>query len=82
MAKKHPDVTAGSTNKYQNWEVVDPEKWPLSKNEWVAEGCISLICNSVAVEPWSCGRRYLGRLHSVTSPPSINPQAELRRFTR
>lgn len=27
MAQQHPDVTAGSTNKYQNWEVVDPEKW-------------------------------------------------------
>jgi predicted acyl esterase len=23
----HPDVLAGSTNKYQAWEVVDPEKW-------------------------------------------------------
>lgn len=27
MIEKHPDVTAGSTNQYQNWEVVDPEKW-------------------------------------------------------
>jgi len=27
MAEKHPDVTQGSSNKYQNWEVVDPEKW-------------------------------------------------------
>lgn len=27
MVEKHPDVAAGSTNKYQNWEVVDPEKW-------------------------------------------------------
>jgi len=27
MAAKHPDVTAGSSNLYQNWEVVDPEKW-------------------------------------------------------
>jgi predicted acyl esterase len=27
MADKHPDVTAGSSNLYQNWEVVDPEKW-------------------------------------------------------
>ena len=27
MADEHPDVTAGSTNKYQSWEVVDPEKW-------------------------------------------------------
>ncbi len=27
MVQQHPDVEAGSTNKYQNWEVVDPEKW-------------------------------------------------------
>jgi predicted acyl esterase len=27
MAQQHPDVTGGSTNRYQNWEVVDPEKW-------------------------------------------------------
>lgn len=27
MAAEHPDVTAGSSNKYQSWEVVDPEKW-------------------------------------------------------
>ncbi|MCJ7772127.1 MAG: CocE/NonD family hydrolase, partial [Desulfobacterales bacterium] len=27
MADEHPDVTAGSTNHYQSWEVCDPEKW-------------------------------------------------------
>jgi hypothetical protein len=27
MEEKHPDVMAGSSNRYQNWEVVDPEKW-------------------------------------------------------
>jgi predicted acyl esterase len=27
MIAGHPDVASGSTNKYQNWEVVDPEKW-------------------------------------------------------
>ena len=27
MADNHPDVTAGSSNLYQNWEVADPEKW-------------------------------------------------------
>ena len=27
MADRHPDVTAGSSNLYQSWEVVDPEKW-------------------------------------------------------
>ena len=25
MVEQHPDVPAGSTNKYQNWEVVDPK---------------------------------------------------------
>ena len=27
MTTQHPDVMAGSTNKYQSWEVIDPEKW-------------------------------------------------------
>src|ERR1700741_4819344 len=27
MARAHPDVTAGSSNLYQSWEGVDPEKW-------------------------------------------------------
>jgi predicted acyl esterase len=27
MVRDHPDVAAGSSNRYQNWEVVDPEKW-------------------------------------------------------
>ncbi len=27
MVEQHPDVLEGSTNKYQNWEVADPEKW-------------------------------------------------------
>jgi predicted acyl esterase len=44
MAERHPDVTAGSTNKYQNWEVVDPEKW-------VPDG---YVC--VRVDSRGCGR--------------------------
>jgi predicted acyl esterase len=27
MVQMYPDVAQGSSNKYQNWEVVDPEKW-------------------------------------------------------
>ena len=27
MVQLHPDVAAGSSNLYQSWEVVDPEKW-------------------------------------------------------
>src|ERR1044071_7754155 len=44
MALKHPDVMAGSTNKYQSWEVCDPEKW-------VPDG---YVC--VRVDSRGCGR--------------------------
>ena len=27
MIEQHPDVSAGSSNLYQSWEVADPEKW-------------------------------------------------------
>ncbi len=27
MCRENPDAVAGTSNKYQNWEVVDPEKW-------------------------------------------------------
>jgi predicted acyl esterase len=27
MVSEHPDVAYGSSNRYQSWEVVDPEKW-------------------------------------------------------
>ncbi len=44
MAETHPDVMAGSTNKYQSWEVCDPEKW-------VPHG---YVC--VRVDSRGCGR--------------------------
>ena len=44
MAEKHPSVTAGSTNKYQSWEVCDPEKW-------VPDG---YVC--VRIDSRGCGR--------------------------
>jgi uncharacterized protein len=44
MVSEHPDVAAGSTNAYQNWEVVDPEKW-------VPDG---YVC--VRVDSRGCGR--------------------------
>ncbi len=27
MVAEHPDIAYGSSNRYQSWEVVDPEKW-------------------------------------------------------
>jgi len=44
MISDHPDVPYGSTNLYQNWEVVDPEKW-------VPDG---YIC--IRVDSRGCGR--------------------------
>jgi predicted acyl esterase len=44
MVEGYPDVAAGSTNKYQNWEVADPEKW-------VADGYVI-----VRVDSRGCGR--------------------------
>jgi putative CocE/NonD family hydrolase len=53
MAEKHPDVTAGSSNLYQSWEVVDPEKW-------VSEGYAVVRVDSRGagrspgvIDPWS-----------------------------
>ncbi|MDB5897222.1 MAG: peptidase [Ramlibacter sp.] len=44
MVSDHPDVPHGSSNLYQNWEVVDPEKW-------VPDG---YVC--VRVDSRGCGR--------------------------
>jgi predicted acyl esterase len=44
MVAQHPDVPHGSSNKYQSWEVVDPEKW-------VPDGYVV-----VRVDSRGCGR--------------------------
>jgi predicted acyl esterase len=44
MCETHPEVPTGSTNKYQCWEVVDPEKW-------VPDGYVV-----VRVDSRGCGR--------------------------
>lgn len=44
MTTQHPDVETGSSNRYQNWEVVDPDKW-------VPDGYVV-----VRVDSRGCGR--------------------------
>ena len=44
MMTNHPDVPSGSSNKYQNWEAVDPEKWV--KDDYVV----------IRVDSRGCGR--------------------------
>jgi uncharacterized protein len=54
MVEQHPDVAAGSTNKYQNWEVVDPEKW--TRDDGYA--CVRVDSRGAGrspgyIDPWS-----------------------------
>src|SRR6202163_3224309 len=53
MCADHPEVPTGSTNKYQCWEVVDPEKW-------VPDGYVCIRADSRGagrspgfLDPWS-----------------------------
>lgn len=53
MCREHPDIPCGSSNLYQSWELVDPEKW-------VPEGYICLRvdsrgcgCSEGYVDPFS-----------------------------
>jgi uncharacterized protein len=53
MAEKHPDVTAGSTNKYQSWEVVDPEKWVTHDYVCVRVDSRGCGCSPGYIDHWS-----------------------------
>ncbi|HLE44542.1 MAG TPA: CocE/NonD family hydrolase [Methylomirabilota bacterium] len=63
MLEQHPDVPAVSTNRYQNWEVVDPEKW-------VPDG---YAC--VRVDSRGAGRSPPGRSTSWTSRSGRRPSS-------
>ncbi|MDC7788791.1 CocE/NonD family hydrolase [Rhodoplanes sp. TEM] len=53
MAEQHPDVTAGSSNLYQSWEVVDPEKWVPHDYVCVRVDSRGCGCSEGVVDPWS-----------------------------
>ena len=53
MAAQHPDVTEGSTNKYQSWEVVDPEKWVPDGYVCVRVDSRGCGCSPGYVDPFS-----------------------------
>lgn len=53
MVSRYPEIEAGSSNRYQNWEVVDPEKW-------VPDGYVCIRVDSRGagrspgyMDPWS-----------------------------
>ncbi len=53
MAEKHPDVTAGSSNLYQSWEVVDPEKWVPHDYACVRVDSRGAGCSPGYIDHWS-----------------------------
>ena len=53
MAAEHPDVTAGSSNRYQNWEVVDPEKWVPHGYACVRVDSRGCGCSPGYIDPFS-----------------------------
>jgi predicted acyl esterase len=53
MAREHPDVTAGSSNLYQQWEVVDPEKWVPHDYACVRVDSRGAGCSPGRVDPFS-----------------------------
>jgi hypothetical protein len=53
MAEKHPDVTAGSSNLYQSWEVVDPEKWVPHDYACVRVDSRGCGCSPGYIDHWS-----------------------------
>jgi putative CocE/NonD family hydrolase len=73
MIAQHPDVPAGSTNKYQNWEVVDPEKW-------VPDGyaCVRVDSRGAGRSPGSltCGRPAGQDLYDCIEGLHGNPGAQ------
>lgn len=53
MVRLHPDVPAGSTNRYQSWEVVDPEKWVPDGYACVRVDSRGCGRSPGYVDPWS-----------------------------
>ena len=53
MVREHPDVAAGSSNLYQAWEVVDPEKWVPEGYACVRVDSRGAGCSPGYVDPFS-----------------------------
>ena len=53
MAEEHPDVPASSSNRYQSWEVVDPEKWVPDGYVCVRVDSRGCGCSPGHIDLWS-----------------------------
>src|ERR1017187_9648662 len=79
MCADQPDVPTGSTNKYQNWEVVDPEKWVPDGYVVIrvdSRGARRRIWRDASIGP-ACSRGRTAKSASTASP--IMPRTSGRR---
>jgi predicted acyl esterase len=53
LVEQHPDVGAGSSSRYQGWEVCDPEKWVPHGYACVRVDARGWGRSSGYIEPWS-----------------------------
>jgi predicted acyl esterase len=53
MVAAHPDVVKGSSNAYQNWEVVDPEKWVVHDYVCVRVDSRGCGCSPGFIDPFA-----------------------------
>jgi predicted acyl esterase len=53
LVKAHPDILEGSSNKYQAWELVDPEKWVPEGYAVVRVDSRGAGMSPGVIDPWS-----------------------------
>ncbi len=57
MVSKHPEVPVGSSNRYQAWEVVDPERWVPNGYVCVRVDARGWGRSPGTIEPWATRER-------------------------
>ncbi len=76
MVSEHPDVAEGSTNKYQSWEVADPEKWVPHGYACVRFDSRGTGWSPGDVDVWSPREALdLARMHRVGRHPPVEQRA-------
>lgn len=62
LVKSAPEVLEGSSNKYQTWELVDPEKWVPEGYACVRVDSRGAGCSPGVIDCWSA-LEEIGRAH-------------------
>jgi uncharacterized protein len=71
LAQAHPGILEGSSNKYQAWEVVDPERWVPEGYAVVRVDSRGAGCSPGMLDPWS--PRETKDLHDCIEWAGVQP---------